>query len=583
MNRRLHGFALLALAISLLAGALVPGTSAEAVPPGDPSVPIAETGPADEPADGPGDDGSIGSDETLIPGSEPQDGSEPVPVPSPSDEGAPGTSEPSVSDEPAEAEHPSVEEELVPLTDEERAIASEKRAAELAAQHGALTSRAGLSSGFKAGYIISDSNFYNGNAMSAAQIQTFLEQRVPRCTLGDPGREKGKPWRDTTLAWGCLKDAIWDTTPLTRGANAYCGAYQGVRAESSASVIAKVSKACGISPRVLLVMLEKEQSLITDTWPTIKQFNRAMGYDCPDSGPNNSANCNPSNSGFVHQVYRSAWQMKVYRAHPQNYRYQPFQTNTIQWHPNLGCGTSQVYIENRATAALYIYTPYRPNAASLAAGWGEGNACSSYGNRNFYQLYKQWFGSPNTFFPDVPQSHQFFTEIEWMGTSGLSTGIKTADGREAQYQPKTRVSREAMAAFLYRLQGANYRGPAVSPFSDVNPGDPFYNEIAWMHQMGYSTGIKQPSGKPKYAPKDRVSREAMAAFIYRMEKASYVGPAVSPFADIRKGDKFYNEIAWMHQMGYSTGIKQPSGKPKYAPKDRVSREAMAAFIYRLKH
>ncbi len=299
--------------------------------------------------------------------------------------------------------------------------------------------------------------------------------------------------------------------------------------------------------------------------------------------------CDSRYYGFFNQVYLAAWQFKAYKTNPSNYNHVPFQNNQIKWAPDdknrvpVDCGRSTVYIENLATAGLYNYTPYRPNQSALDAGGGTGNACSSYGNRNFYRFYKQWFGSPNTFFPDVPQSHQFFTEIEWMGTSGLSTGIKTADGREAQYQPKTRVSREAMAAFLYRLQGANYRGPAVSPFSDVKPGDPFYNEIAWMHQMGYSTGIKQPSGKPKYAPKDRVSREAMAAFIYRMEKASYVGPAVSPFADVRKGDKFYNEIAWMHQKGYSTGIKQPSGKPKYAPKDRVSREAMAAFIYRLKH
>lgn len=492
----------------------------------------------------------------------------------------PEKSLPAPTEPPAEAEPE--DEILWPLTEEERAEASEKRARELAAATGTLSARSSLSSGFKPGYIISDANFYNGNAMSAAQIQTFLNQRVPRCTLGDPGREMGKPWGSTTLAWACLKNAKWNTTKLTRPANAYCKAYNGAAGESSAAVIAKVGKACGISPKVLLVMLEKEQSLVTDTFPSALQFDRAMGYNCPDSGPNNSANCNPKDTGFMQQVYRSAWQMKVYRANSHLYRYKPFQTNTVQWHPNLGCGTSQVYIENWATAALYIYTPYRPNDAALNAGWGEGNGCSSYGNRNFYQFYKQWFGAPNSFFPDVTEGHKFFREIEWMGTSGLSTGFKNASGSQALYKPKDSVTREAMAAFLFRLSGEKFTAPKTSPFSDVQPGHKFYKEITWMHAKKISTGNKVSGKKPKYAPSERVSREAMAAFIYRFEKANYKAPASSPFADMRRGDKFYREITWMYSAKLSTGNKQPSGKPKYAPKDKISREAMAAFIYRLR-
>ena len=43
-------------------------------------------------------------------------------------------------------------------------------------------------------------------------------------------------------------------------------------------------------------------------------------------------------------------------------------------------------IENRATAALYYYTPFTPNAAALANLGGTGDACLSYGNRNFWLL-----------------------------------------------------------------------------------------------------------------------------------------------------------------------------------------------------
>ena len=52
-----------------------------------------------------------------------------------------------------------------------------------------------------------------------------------------------------------------------------------------------------------------------------------------------------------------------------------------------------VFIQNQATANLYYYTPYQPNAAALRAGYGEGDGCSAYGNRNFYQYFTDWFGA----------------------------------------------------------------------------------------------------------------------------------------------------------------------------------------------
>lgn len=118
-------------------------------------------------------------------------------------------------------------------------------------------------------------------------------------------------------------------------------------------------------------------------------------------------------------------------------------------------------------------------------------------------------------------------------------------------------------------------------FTDVKKGDKFYKEISWMASSGLSTGTKQANGTYKYFPADSVSREAMAAFLYREAKASYKGPKVSPFADVKPGDKFYNEITWMYKQGISTGTKQPSGKPLYKAKDGISREAMAAFMYRI--
>jgi hypothetical protein len=71
-------------------------------------------------------------------------------------------------------------------------------------------------------------------------------------------------------------------------------------------------------------------------------------------------------------------------------------TNFIRYNPNAACGGTNVTIANRSTQALYNYTPYQPNQAALNAGYGNGDSCSAYGNRNFYLYFTDWFGSTYT-------------------------------------------------------------------------------------------------------------------------------------------------------------------------------------------
>ena len=241
---------------------------------------------------------------------------------------------------------------------------------------------------FDPGNIISDAVFFDGRAMDAGAIQSFLDSKV-RGSCPDP-RFDSSP---------CLKDFSMETS--SRAADNLCSGYQGAARESAAVVIAKVATSCRVSPRVLLVLLEKEMSFITSSNPTAKMYNRAAGYGCPD---NVGGWCDPAQAGLQNQLYRSAWQFQRYAAYPGSYGFRAGRSNTIGYYPavrddygdnryNARCGTSTVYIQNQATAGLYNYTPYRPNQAALDAGYGTGNTCSSYGNRNFFHLFTDWFGS----------------------------------------------------------------------------------------------------------------------------------------------------------------------------------------------
>ncbi|QIK61870.1 hypothetical protein G7068_00560 [Leucobacter viscericola] len=145
----------------------------------------------------------------------------------------------------------------------------------------------------------------------------------------------------------------------------------------------------------------------------------------------------------------------------------------------------------------------------------------------------------------------------------------------------------ATKEFSITIDKKGFVGPCSAPrpvpvFSDAPLTHKFYKEIDWMECMKYATGWRMPAGKPEYRPTWNLERQAMAAFIFRMEAPkNYRAPKVSPFRDMKPSDKFYKEVAWMHEMGYATGWAEPTGKPTFRPHLSLSREAMAAFIYRL--
>ena len=172
---------------------------------------------------------------------------------------------------------------------------------------------------FDPGYIISDLQFYDDAAMSEDEIQNFLTAMVAPyggCATSD-----------------CL--AVHKIDTFSRAADrTVCKEYVGAAQESAARVIYKVQKACGISARVLLVTLQKEQSLLSATAPTSWQMKASMGYGCPDT-----SECDAQFYGFYNQMYKAAWQFKRYSTPDQWGSYQPG-SKYIQYNPNPDCGGS---------------------------------------------------------------------------------------------------------------------------------------------------------------------------------------------------------------------------------------------------
>lgn len=229
--------------------------------------------------------------------------------------------------------------------------------------------------GFNAGNIISDYVMTDAGSMNESAIQSFLTSKNP---CNEPvsshpgiGNVSGNYSEASSYSWHAVNGKF------------VCLANERFNGESAAHIIYQAAQDYRINPKVLIVLLEKEQGLVTDRFPNSVQYRSATGYGCPDT-----AACDSKYYGFKNQVRNAA---SFFRYIIDNgSRYYPVGKNYVKYNPNSACGGSTVNIQNRATSALYQYTPYQPNAAALN-GYNDG--CGAFGNRNFYYYFQSWFGN----------------------------------------------------------------------------------------------------------------------------------------------------------------------------------------------
>lgn len=165
----------------------------------------------------------------------------------------------------------------------------------------------------------------------------------------------------------------------------------------------------------------------------------------------------------------------------------------VEWLADKGVTTGWLEPEGTRT-----YRPWQPIARDATAAY-------------FYRLAgSPAFTPPATSpFTDVVPGSQFYKEITWLRSKGITTGYP-----DGTFRPADSTNRDAMAAFMYRFKGTPaFAPPAASPFTDVATTGPFFKEIAWLSTKGVTTGY----GDGTFRPVAPVWRDAMAAFLHRLD------------------------------------------------------------------
>ncbi len=111
----------------------------------------------------------------------------------------------------------------------------------------------------------------------------------------------------------------------------------------------------------------------------------------------------------------------------------------------------------------------------------------------------------------------------------------------------------------------------VNPFSDVKDGIWYYDTVKYVTENGIMNGVEEG----KFAPDDTLTRAMLVTILYRVEGSPEVS-AESKFTDVKGSDWYGAPIVWASENGIVNGVSET----EFAPNNNITREQIAAIIYR---
>lgn len=177
-----------------------------------------------------------------------------------------------------------------------------------------------------------------------------------------------------------------------------------------------------------------------------------------------------------------------------------------------------------------------------------------------------------TKFNDVSANDWFASAVDYVTGKGMMNG--TADNT---FSPKANTTRGMVVTVLYRLE--NQPSTSVASFTDVASGAYYANAVAWANANGIVSGY----GSGKFGPNDKVTREQLAAILYRYAQYKKYDVSVGEDTNILSYDDAQSissyaipAIQWACGAGVVTG---KSGS-KLDSKGNATRAEVAAMLMR---
>lgn len=175
-----------------------------------------------------------------------------------------------------------------------------------------------------------------------------------------------------------------------------------------------------------------------------------------------------------------------------------------------------------------------------------------------------------TKFNDVSANDWFASAVDYVTGKGMMNGTD-----DNTFSPKANTTRGMVVTVLYRLE--NQPSTSAASFTDVASGAYYANAVAWANANGIVSGY----GSGKFGPNDKVTREQLAAILYRYaqyKKYDVSGAnSLDGYADAQSVSSYaVPALQWANAAGVVTG---KSGS-KLDPKGNAARAEVAAMLMR---
>ena len=175
-------------------------------------------------------------------------------------------------------------------------------------------------------------------------------------------------------------------------------------------------------------------------------------------------------------------------------------------------------------------------------------------------------------FSDVKTSDWYYEYVKYINEKNLMKGIS-----ETEFAPNNTVTRAMFVTVLYRLE----KEPtgAKADFADVPEGTYYENAVGWAVQNGIVKGVSET----EFAPDNTITREQMAAIIYRYMKFKGLDMSLSENVDVTSYEDFENISDYAKEafrFACSNGIISGTSETTLAPKESATRAQMAAIFRR---
>lgn len=250
-------------------------------------------------------------------------------------------------------------------------------------------------------------------------------------------------------------------------------------------------------------------------------------------------------------------------------------TYTLTFETNGGNAIAKVTKNKGTTIDLAQYAPTKSGATF--EGWyadkGLTKKITSVKLDANTTVYAKWTEAPVSGLPfkDVKSADWFYNDVKYVYEKGMMAGT-AAD----VFAPNATTTRAMIVTILYRLKGS----PAVtgtSAFVDVPAGQWYTDAVNW----AAANQIVKGTSATTFAPNDSITREQMAAILYRY--AQYKGYDVTKQADLsgysdngQVSAYAKDALAWANAAKLINGVTNTT----LAPQGNATRAQVSAILHR---